>query len=74
MSSSLLAVLTAAGAVFGKVLLNLLASLLTETVMKRLIVFGLKKVVDKTQSDADNQILAICLEAWGEPAAKPEEK
>jgi len=43
-------------------------------VMKRLIVFGLKKVVDKTQSDADNQILAICLEAWGEPAAKPEEK
>lgn len=74
MSPAIATMLAALGAALGKVLISMLTSLLTESVLKRLIILGLKKVVDKTQSDADNQILAVCLEAWGEAPAKPEDK
>lgn len=54
----------------GKVLLSLLTSLLTEKFIKKTIIAVLEKVVDKTQSDLDNKILAAAKEAWGEEGEK----
>ena len=74
MNPALIAVLTAIGAGLSKALISMLTSLLTESVLKKLIILGLKKVVDKTQNETDNQILSVCLEAWGEPELAKEEK
>jgi hypothetical protein len=54
----------------GKVLLSLLTSLLTEKFIKKTIIAVLEKIVDKTQSDLDNKILAAAKEAWGEEGEK----
>lgn len=54
----------------GKVLLSLLTSLLTEKFIKKTIIAVLEKVVDKTQSDLDNKILAAAKEAWGAEGEK----
>lgn len=65
LKTTLLAILSA----LGKVLMTMLTSLLTEKFLKKAIIAGLEKVVDKTASDLDNQILAAAKEAWqvGEP-------
>jgi len=71
MTPAILALLSTAGSALLHTLFSLFTSLLTEPVLKRLLIVGLKKVVNKTQNETDNQILNICLEAWGE---KPAEK
>lgn len=58
-------------ATLGKVLLGLLTSLLTEKFLKKTIIAFLEKVVDRTQSDLDNKILAAAKEAWGEDKDAP---
>jgi uncharacterized membrane protein len=63
----LAAIATTVGGVFGKVLLSLLTTLLTETVLKRVIILLLEKVSSKTANDLDNQLLAIAKEAWEQP-------
>lgn len=50
----------------GKTLLGLLTSLLTEKFLKKAIIAGLEQIVNKTQSDFDNQLLAAAKEAWEE--------
>lgn len=72
MSPAVIAALTAVGAVLTKVSISLLTSLLTEAVLKRLIILALRRIVNKTQNEVDNQVLAICLEAWGEKKEEPE--
>jgi uncharacterized protein with von Willebrand factor type A (vWA) domain len=49
----------------GKILLSLLASLLTEAFLKRAVVLVLSKLVDKTKTDIDNELLKAAKEAWG---------
>jgi hypothetical protein len=71
MNPALLALLSAVGAVLGKLGISLLTSLLTEAVLKKLILLALKRIVDKTQNEIDNQVLAICMEAWGEKKEEP---
>ena len=68
MNPAVLATIAAAvGGAFGKVLLGLLTSLLTETVLKKVIILLLEKVSAKTENDLDNQLLAIAKEAWEAP-------
>jgi hypothetical protein len=58
-------------ATLGKVLLGLFTSLLTEKFLKKTIIAVLEKVVDRTQSDLDNKILAAAKEAWEEKGNAP---
>ncbi len=68
MNPAVLATIAAAvGGAVGKVLLSLATSLLTETVLKRVIILLLEKVSAKTENDLDNQLLAIAKEAWEAP-------
>jgi hypothetical protein len=68
MNPAVLAVVaTAVGGAVGKVLLSLVTSLLTETVLKKVIILLLEKVSAKTENDLDNQLLAIAKEAWEAP-------
>lgn len=60
----LLTIATSVGGVLGKVLVSMVTSLLTEAVLKKLIVMALEKVVAKTENDIDNQVLAECKKAW----------
>lgn len=69
----LLTIASAIGGTLAKVLASLGASLLTEAVVKRLIILTLEKVAAKTETDVDNQVLAICKEAW-EPKAPTEQE
>lgn len=62
LKATLVAILTA----LGKVLMSMLTSLMTEKFLKRAIIAGLEKVVDKTKSDLDDKLLAYAKEAWGE--------
>ncbi len=48
----------------GKTLMTMLTSLMTEKFLKRAIISALEKVVDKTSSDLDNQLLIYAKEAW----------
>ena len=71
LKATLVAILTA----LGKVLMSMLTSLLTEKFLKKAIIAGLEKVVDKTKSDLDDRLLAYAKEVWGdevkgEPDAK----
>jgi hypothetical protein len=68
MNPAVLATIAAAvGGAVGKVLLSLATSLLTETVLKRVIILLLERVSAKTENDLDNQLLAIAKEAWEAP-------
>ena len=49
----------------GGILLGMGMSLLTEKVIKSLIVLGLEKLVKKTESDADDKVLQEAKKAWG---------
>jgi len=60
----LLTIATSVGGVLGKVLVSMVTSLLTEAVLKKLIVVALEKIVAKTENDIDNQVLAECKKAW----------
>lgn len=51
-------------ATLGKTLLGLLMALLTERFLKKSIIASLEKIVDRTQNDLDNKILAAAKEAW----------
>lgn len=51
-------------AALGKTLLGLLMSLMTEKFLKKTIIASLEKIVDRTQNDLDNKILAAAKEAW----------
>ena len=66
-------ILTALGAALGKTLLHLLTSLMTEKFFKVAIVAGLEKLVKRTQSDLDDQLLQAAKEAWF-PLDKPTEE
>lgn len=55
----------------GKTLLSLLTALLTEKFLKKAIIASLEKLVDKTQSDFDNRLLAAAKEAWEESPSVP---
>ncbi len=44
--------------------MTMLTSLMTEKFLKRAIISALEKVVDKTSSDLDNQLLIYAKEAW----------
>lgn len=68
MNPIIMTVLASIGTMLAKVLASLGASLLTEKVFKKLILLALEKLSAKTATDIDNQILAICKEAW-EPKA-----
>lgn len=50
----------------GKTLMAMLTSLMTEKFLKKAIIAGLEKVVDKTASDLDNQLLKYAKEAWSQ--------
>lgn len=63
--------LVALGGAAGKVLLSLVTSLITEAVMKKVIILLLEKVSAKTANELDNQLLAIAKEAWEAPVQKP---
>ena len=63
--------LVALGGAAGKVLLSLVTSLITEAVMKRVIILLLEKVSAKTANELDNQLLAIAKEAWQAAPTKP---
>lgn len=69
LTTTLLAVLSA----LGRVLLSMFTSLLTEKFLKKAIIAGLEKVVDRTASDLDNQLLAAAKEAWQASEIKGEE-
>lgn len=49
----------------GKVLLSMITALFTEKFLKVAIINGLEKLVDKTESDLDNKLLAAAKSAWG---------
>lgn len=66
----------------GKVLMSLLASLLTETFLKRTILAGVETLSKKTAADFDDKLVAAMREAWfpsesapsaGESSPSPEE-
>jgi len=65
MPAILVTVLSTLGAALGRTLLHLLTSLMTETFFKKAIVASLEKLVKRTQSDLDDQLLAAAKEAWG---------
>ena len=67
----LISIATAIGGTLGKVLLSLLTSLLTEPVLKKAIILLLEKVAARTATDIDNQLLAICEEAWNPKPESP---
>lgn len=48
----------------GTTLLALLTSLVSETFLKKAIILGLEKLVSKTESDLDDQLLKAAKEAW----------
>ena len=54
--------------VLGQVGLGLLTSLLTEVFLKRLIVILLEKLVKRTESDLDDQLLQEAKKAWNLPS------
>lgn len=58
----------------GNTLLGMLAALFTEKFLKRAIVAGLEKVVDRTTSDLDNKILSYAKEAWAEDLKNDDQK
>lgn len=64
MSTALMAILSTLGAALGKTLLHLLTSLMTEKFFKTAIVAGLEKLVKRTQSNFDDQLLQAAKEAW----------
>ena len=51
-----------------KMLLSTLASmamsLVTKNFLKKIIIFGLEKIVKATESDADDKLLQAAKEAW----------
>ena len=55
----------------GNTLLGMLAALFTEKFLKKAIIAGLEKVVDKTSSDLDNKLLQYAKESWGDLNAPP---
>ena len=65
MPAILVTVLSTLGAALGRTLLHLLTSLMTEAFFKKAIVASLEKLVKRTQSDLDDQLLAAAKEAWG---------
>ena len=65
MPAVIMTVLSALGAALGKTLLHLLTSLMTEAFFKKAIVASLEKLVKRTQSDLDDQLLAAAKSAWG---------
>lgn len=48
----------------GKIGVSLLSSLVTEAFLKKALIIGLEKVVNKTESDVDDKLLAAAKEAW----------
>lgn len=50
--------------ILGKIGMQLLMSLMTEAFLKRAVLIGLEKLVKRTESDADDQLLAAAKEAW----------
>lgn len=69
----LLSIATAVGGALGKVILHLLTSLLTEPVLKKVVILLLEKVATRTATDIDNQLLTICKEAWEAKPVQPEQ-
>lgn len=56
------------GSAVGGALLSMGASLLTEAVLKKFILIGLRHVVKKTETSVDDEILATCEQAWAPKA------
>jgi hypothetical protein len=48
----------------GGIGMKLLMSLLTEAVIKRIIIIALEKLVAKTATDVDNKLLKVVKETW----------
>ena len=48
-----------------KIAMSMVTSLLTEAFLKRALVAALEKLVSKTSSDLDDQVLRAAKEAWG---------
>ena len=48
-----------------QVLISMASSLLTESFLKHAVVIGLEKVVKRTGSDTEAQLLAAAKQAWG---------
>lgn len=51
---------------------NLLLKLVSEKLLKWLIIWGLDKVVKKTEDKWDDELLAKAKEAWSDEPKKPE--
>lgn len=60
MQGVLLGILSA----IGKVGISLLSSLMTEAFLKKALIVGLEKLVKKTESDVDDQLLDAAKKAW----------
>lgn len=58
------AILLGLGGVLGHALLGMLASLVTESFLKKAVILALEKVVKKTDSDIDDKLLQAAKEAW----------
>lgn len=74
MPAVVMTVLSVLGAALGKTLLHLLTSLMTEAFFKKAIVASLEKLVKRTQSDLDDQLLAAAKTAWGLDSEGGEQK
>ena len=49
-----------------KILISLGMQLLKEAVLKKVIVIGLEKIAKETETDADDKLVKVVKEAWGE--------
>jgi hypothetical protein len=48
----------------GTVALHMLTQLMTEKVLKKMIILGLEKLAARTQTDVDDQLVKAAKEAW----------
>lgn len=61
MNAIIMPILSAAG----KMLLGILASALSENLVKNMIIIGLEKLSKKTDTDVDDRLLATLRSDWG---------
>lgn len=57
-------------AMLGHLGIQLLMALLTEDVLKKVIILGLEKLSAATKNDTDDKLLAIAKQAWGVDQSK----
>jgi hypothetical protein len=56
--------------IMGRAALSLVMGLMTEAIMRRLIVYGLEWLVNETETPRDNELLELCKQAWNQTSTK----